>query len=145
MARTKAQGKKKVLTPSEARSLFLDTLADTANVSRACKAAGVPRRTAYNWRRDDKEFAAQWDEMQELGNEALEDEAVRRGHEGYDKPVYQGGVQVGTVREYSDTLLIFMLKGRRPEKFKDRQEFSGRLGGDVVVKVLGANQSMEDL
>ncbi len=31
------------------------------------------------------------------------------------KPVYQQGVKVGTVKEYSDTLLIFQAKAHMPE------------------------------
>ncbi len=60
-------------------------------------------------------------------------EAVRRAVEGTEKPVYQQGRLVGHVQEYSDTLLIFLLKGRRPEKYgeKLRQEISGP-GGDAV-------------
>jgi hypothetical protein len=48
----------------------------------------------------------------------LEDEAVRRAYEGVERPVFQGGKQVGVVREYSDTLLIFLLKALRPEKYR---------------------------
>ena len=53
----------------------------------------------------------------------LEDEARRRALQGVEKPVFREGRQVGTVTEYSDTLLIFLLKARRPEKFRDRARF----------------------
>jgi hypothetical protein len=43
--------------------------------------------------------------------------------EGVDKPVYQGGVLVGYVREYSDQLLVTLLKAHRPEKFRDNVAF----------------------
>jgi hypothetical protein len=33
--------------------------------------------------------------------------------------VFQGGKQVGTVRKYSDTLLMFLLKGIRPQKWRE--------------------------
>lgn len=89
---------------------------------RSCEMAGLPRSTVYDWRHADQAFAQAWDAALELGTDALEDEAVRRAYHGTDKPVYQGGKQVGTVREFSDTLLIFMLKARRPEKFKERSE-----------------------
>lgn len=119
-ARTVAQHKK------DKRAL-LDALAETANVTWACQATGVPRRTAYDWRDADPAFAKGWEEAVELGTDALEDEAIRRAHQGVDKPVYQGGRKVGTVREYSDTLLIFMLKARRPEKFKERAQIDHKL------------------
>lgn len=121
-------------TVEKQRDAFLDALAQTANVSAACKAAKVPRRTAYDWKDADPEFRKAWDAALELGTDALEDEAVRRAHEGTLKPVYQGGKKVGTIREYSDTLLIFMLKGRRPDRFKDRMaaEHTGKGGGPIV-------------
>jgi hypothetical protein len=33
--------------------------------------------------------------------------------------VYYQGAQCGTIREYSDTLLIFLLKAKRPEEFRE--------------------------
>ena len=88
----------------------------------ACRAARLPRARAYEWREADPDFAKAWDDAVERGTDALEDEAVRRAMQGVLKPVYQGGKKVGAIREYSDTLLIFLLKARRPEKFKERIE-----------------------
>ena len=55
-----------------------------------------------------------------MGTDALEDEALRRAFHGSERPVFQGKELVGYVRDYSDTLLIFMLKARRPEKYRER-------------------------
>lgn len=123
-------------TIKKVQAAFLEALGQTANVSASCRKAKLPRKTAYDWRSDDADFATAWDAALDLGTDALEDEAVRRGSEGTLKPVYQGGKRVGTVREYSDTLLIFMLKGRRPERFKDRvaSEHSAPGGGPVQLE-----------
>ena len=120
----------------ERKDRFLDCLIKNANVSKSCEQSGVSRRSIYEWRHLDDAFAAAWDEAVELGTDALEDEAIRRGHEGVEEPVYQGGVLVGHIRKYSDTLLIFMLKARRPEKFKDRisTELTGKAGGPIQVE-----------
>jgi len=56
-------------------------------------------------------------------HDALEDEAIRRAHDGTMKPVFHGGKKVGEVREYSDKLLIFLLKGCKPEKYAVRRKF----------------------
>ena len=40
----------------------------------------------------------------------LETEAWRRAVKGTKKPVYQGGKKVGTITEYSNTLLMFLIK-----------------------------------
>jgi hypothetical protein len=65
----------------------------------------------------------------------LEDEAFRRAHQGIDKPVFQGKELVGVIREYSDTLLIFLLKGCRPDKYRDRVDT--RQSGEITVKFVG--------
>jgi hypothetical protein len=51
--------------------------------------------------------------------------------------VFQGGEEVGQVREYSDSLAMFVLKGRLPEVYRDRQDLnvSGTLGiAEVLAK-----------
>ena len=51
---------------------------------------------------------------------------VRRAYLGVEKPVTVAGKRE-VIREYSDTLLIFLLKGARPQKYRDniRQEVTG--------------------
>ena len=53
----------------------------------------------------------------------LEAEAYRRAVEGWVEPVgWYKGKAGGTVRRYSDTLLIFTLKGLLPDRYRDRVE-----------------------
>jgi hypothetical protein len=122
------------------RATFLKALSDGASVQAAAAAAGVTRRTPYNWRESVEGFGDAWDEAEEAGTDALEDEAVRRARDGTEKPVFQNGREVGRVREYSDTLLIFLLKGRRPGKFRDRQsiEHTGKDGGPIKTEDVSA-------
>ncbi len=104
----------------EKDAAFLDTLRDGASVSASCLAAAYGRASVYEWREADEAFKAAWDDAADEGTDRMEDEAYRRAVRGTTKPVFQGGKRVGEVQEFSDTLMIFMLKGRRPEKFKDR-------------------------
>jgi hypothetical protein len=79
-----------------------------------------------------------------MGADALEDEANRRAREGVERPVYQGGKFVGAIREFSDTLLIFLLKGLKPEKFRENShiEHSGVLTLEqLVTESLGKDKS----
>ncbi len=99
---------------------FLTALEQTASVTAAALSTGVSRTEWYRTRDEDPQFAADWVLANDRGTDALEDEAVRRAHEGTLKPVYQGKELVGHIREYSDTLLIFTLKARRPEKYRER-------------------------
>lgn len=127
---------KKARSETQKRAAFLAALESTGNVCAACKSSKVSRPTVYRWRDADADFAKAWTKALDRGTDALEDEAVRRASEGTLKPVFQGGRKVGQIREFSDTLLIFLLKGRRPEKYKDR--VSTTIGGNpenpVVVK-----------
>ena len=113
-------------TPKK-EAAFFDALRDGRSISAACLEAGITRSSAYLWRESDPSFRAKWDACVEEGTDRLEDEALRRARDGTEKPVYQGGKLVGTVREHSDTLMIFLLKARRPQKFKDRVAVGGDL------------------
>ena len=67
----------------EKMEAFLAYLATSANVTSSAAAAGLARRSVYEWRAADPDFAAAWQAAQELGTDALEDEAVRRAAEGW--------------------------------------------------------------
>ena len=107
------------------RAPFLETLASTGNVSSAIAAADVSRWFVYEERKRDADFAADWDRALEDAADTLEFEARRRAVDGWDEPVYgslgqgHGSGQIGTVRKYSDTLLIFLMKGANPSKYRE--------------------------
>lgn len=105
---------------ADRRQAFLEALAHSGNVTEACGQSGLSRATAYRLRRADEAFAAAWSEARETGTDALEDEAVRRATQGVEEQVFYGGERVGTQRKYSDALLQFLLRARRPEQFRDR-------------------------
>ena len=72
--------------------------------------------------------------------------ARRRAAEGTLKPVYQGGKLVGEIREFSDTLLIFLLKGKRPEVYREnvKVEHSGKIAHDVTGMSLEELERLAD-
>ena len=104
----------------KARETFLATLTAACNVTAACKAAGIGRQTAYQWREDDNAFAEAWRGALEEAVDGLEKEAWRRAVEGVDKPIVYQGVVTGTYREYSDRMMEILLKAHRPEKYIER-------------------------
>ena len=122
------------------RGAFLASLAVAGTVTRACRLAGVGRQTAYDFRRRDPDFAAEWKDALEDACDALELEARKRAMEGVERPVYQGGKLVGHTREYSDLLLIFLLKANRPEKYREshKLEVTGPNGTPLEPKIENA-------
>ena len=123
------------LTPERKAAFCAALAASGGNVSRACEAVDISRMTAYEWRDEDADFEADWDRAKKLGLDALEDEATRRAFEGVDKPIVYQGEVTGTMKEYSDTLLVFLLKGGKPDKYRERTsaEISGPGGGPVQL------------
>ena len=122
------------------KQIFLKELARTGIVGTACKKAKIGRTTAYKVRDEDEDFAAAWAAALDDATDDMEAEAWRRGKQGTLKPVFQGGKEVGKIREYSDTLLIFMLKGARPEKYRDRQQIDVNAG---IYKVYNATDEFD--
>lgn len=97
---------------------FLEALRTAPSVSVAAAAAGINRSTAYDARKVDEAFAANWDEAIEHSIDAAEAELFRRAVQGVRKPATVAGRRV-EITEYSDTLLIFLLKSHRPERYRD--------------------------
>lgn len=126
------------VTPEKKAAFCAALVASGGNITRACQAVEIVRMTAYRWREEDPEFAADWDRCRAAGVDALEDEALRRAFEGYDKPIVHKGEVTGTMKEYSDTLTIFLLKGGKPEKYKERVEHSG--GIDLAARIVASRK-----
>lgn len=122
--------------PQHKKKAFLAAYAEAGNITRAAELAGVDRTSHYKWL-NDPEYAEAFKAADEQAGDRLEQEARRRAVEGTQKPVFHQGKQCGVVNEYSDTLLIFLLKGARPEKYKDRvqQEHTGKGGGPIQHEV----------
>lgn len=110
---------------------FLKMLAKGHSPTKACEASGIGYSTVYRLKKEYPEFDEAWREASEQGIDRLEDEARRRAVDGCPRPVYQGGVQVGEIREYSDSLMSLLLKGRRKHVFSERVEQTGVDGGPV--------------
>ena len=86
---------------------FLKSLAKTGNATLAAKATGISRRTVYDWRAKDPEFAATWDEALQEAVDVLHGIALKRATTGA-----------------SDRLLIFLLGAADPAKYRAPNPYS---------------------
>ena len=110
------------------RRRFLIAYAVHGTISASCKAAGISNSQYYHWkhaaegedaREEDKKFLEAFKEAEEVAFDSMEEEARRRAVDGVDEPVYQTGRLVGMKRVYSDTLLMFRMKAKRPQQYRD--------------------------
>jgi len=116
---------------------FLAAYRELGNVTHAARAAEVARRNHPIWMQQ-PEYAEAFEDAREEACDHLEGEARRRAVTGTEEPVFYNGQVCGTIRKYSDTLLIFLLKAANPEKFNDRRDV--RLSGQVAHQHTGQVQ-----
>ena len=117
------------------KAAFLAAFRESGNVTVAAEAARITRQTHYKWLAEDAAYAEEFADANDQAVDRLEEEARRRAIEGVEEPVgwYQGSAG-GTVRKYSDTLLIFLLKGARPDRYRERHEHTGKDGGPIETR-----------
>jgi hypothetical protein len=128
---------------------YLVALSMTPRFEMAAHIAGVSSMTGYKWRRDgDADFQEAYQLAREIAIERAESEAWRRAIDGTVEDVYGSlgsdpntGKSVGTgiigqKRNHSDNLMMFMLKGHRPDKYRERFEHSGPNGGPMQVQAI---------
>ena len=94
---------------------FLAEYSICGGIYKAAALAGHSYRGYMNWVEADKfMFQKRYEAAQAQYLEKMVLEVDRRAMEGFDKPIFQGGQQVGTQRVYSDNLLMFSVKQRDP-------------------------------
>jgi len=120
--------------------MFLEAFRTCGTVSHACEAAGISRDSHYKWLAKDPQYAADFADAQKDAIESLEAEARRRAVQGVRRLKFHSKTGEPYIdpetgepyyeHVYSDTLLIFLLKGAAPEKYRDnvnvavRREYS---------------------
>jgi len=119
-----------------AKHAFLADFALWANITSACQVAGIHRNTYYSWLERDPAFALGLKQADAAATERLEREAYRRAVVGspYKRTSYWKGEPVGTDEkiEYSDQLLMLLLRARRPETYREKVD----LNVTTVVKTI---------
>ena len=97
---------------------FLGQFPILRSIRAACAAVDICRPTFYDWKATDPEFAKAFEDAEADLADMLEECAIKRATAEVNP---------------SDVMLIFMLKGLRPEKYRERSDarISGKDGGPV--------------
>lgn len=142
---------------------FLAAFALTGRVFSAARAARIDRALHYRWMAESEDYRKRFELALQQAADTWEEEAIRRANEGTFRPnSYKGehvyayktvvDPQTGEerkvqskmpygVREYSDTLLMFLLRGAMPNKYRER----GSVEVSGSVKHLKFDGSMMEL
>lgn len=84
---------------------------------RLAKAVGIEPAQHYKWIARNAAYWQAFADVQEDVTWTLQDAAVERAMDGWEEPVLYRGRVCGTIRHYSDRLLLFLLKAWMPEKW----------------------------
>jgi len=96
--------------------VFLAMLRECGVIRYAAQAAGIDRRTAYDRKETDKEFAKAWQSAIDDSLDQIELRARQRAH------------------DMSDTLAIFLLKSHRREIYGDKVDHN--VTGDLGITIV---------
>jgi hypothetical protein len=112
----------------ELMRLVLSHYAQCGVIGTACDKAGVRRKTHYDWYEKHERYKELFDELRERFVDGLEEVAIERA------------------KTKSDSLLMFLLKAERREKFGDKAdiELSGRKQGAPIQLVFAEGMLNDD-
>jgi hypothetical protein len=122
------------------KQTLLAAFAACGCVAAASRATGIARQCHYNWLRSDPDYALEWETVRAEAVGLLEDEAKRRAVDGVRRVKFHQGKPITdpetgkayVEHEYSDVLLIFLLKSWAPETYGDRRTGHRQMNINVV-------------
>ena len=105
----------------QVQKVFIESLLCDSNVSLACEVAGINRTTAYQWRKDDEDFATQWDDVIERARDVARQSIYARGIIGWDEPIVSMGQAVYEYKPMLDDSGKPILDGKgKPIMMRDK-------------------------
>ncbi|WP_375392327.1 hypothetical protein [uncultured Sphingomonas sp.] len=105
----------------EAQQRFIEALARTGVVERACEEVGLSVRSAYDLRNrpGGERFAAAWAAVLTRAADRLLDIAFEQAIDGEEVPIFdQDGVRTGVRRRYNTRMAMFLLRAYHPDRFR---------------------------
>jgi hypothetical protein len=122
------------------RATFLEHYARVGSVCAAASLAKIDVGNHYSWLKHTPGYPERFQEAHQKAIEVLENEARRRAVEGVKEPVFYKGQVVGEIQRYSDVLLMFLLKGVAPAKYRENSkvEISGTDGEPIRLEIAAA-------
>lgn len=105
------------------KTAFLAAYRMRGSITRAAKDVGIDRDNHYLWLYEDPEYAEEFARSRLIAGEVIEEEAVLRATRE-ENP--------------SDTLLIFILKGLKPNVYREyfKHEMTGANGGPIQTTAM---------
>lgn len=123
---------------------FLMAYMETGHVGRACEASGISHASVRKAYVKVPEFKEAFDDARQLIADRLEDALRERAVEGIERLKFDKNGKACLdprtslpyiEKEFSDHAALFLLKGLRPQMYRERYEYTGANGGPLETKV----------
>ncbi len=123
---------------------FVETLADTCNVTLA--AASIERSIAnvYKWRAKDAAFRASWDRALAVGYSRLELMLLERALHGVEKVVLARDGTSSVMREYPDRVALTLLRMHRETAAMAEESVDGREHDEACERIIAKLSRLKD-
>jgi hypothetical protein len=116
---------------------WLAAVASTGQLRVSQRLTGIDRRFHYLWMEKDPDYPAAYEKARSIAADAAEDEVWRRGVDGIERPLsFKGKLTGHYIREYSDNLLMFRMKGERPDKYREDSRLQININTPPAVNFL---------
>lgn len=122
---------------------FLNVLADTCNVSEACRESGVPMTVAYRQKKLDAAFRAAWLEALAVAYSKLELMLLDRAFNGTEKFVLRRDGGQERMLEYSNQLGLQLLKMHRDNVIEADAEMQGEDADEIRERLVKKLQRLK--
>jgi hypothetical protein len=122
---------------------FLAVLADTCNVSEACRRSGVPMTVAYRRRKMDAAFRAAWLEKIAIGYQRLEAVLLDRAFNGTEKVITKRDGSEERMREYPNQIALQLLKMHRETALEAETEPAPRDVAEIRERLVRKLQRLK--
>lgn len=107
----------------EKKELFLKSYSSKFSIHAVCETVGVDRTTVFRWRENDPKFAEKFNAIDSQITDTLQQRAITRALTDADQS--------------SATLLIFLLKARLPEVYREKivHEVNLRFANTLIADI----------
>ena len=122
---------------------FLSVLAETCNVSEACRQSGVPMTVAYRRRKMDAEFRAAWFEAIGTAYQRLEMMLLARAFDGTEKVIKRRDGSEERMMEYPNQLALQLLKMHRATAVEAETEMAPEDVDEIRERIVRKLQRMK--
>ena len=122
---------------------FLSVLAETCNVSEACRTSGVPMTVAYRRRKMDAAFRAAWIEAIGAAYQRLEMMLLVRAFDGTEKVIKRKDGSEERMMEYPNQLGLQLLKIHRETAVEAETEMAPEDIDEIRERIVKKLQRMK--